>query len=75
MPKLDNDTGQAYQVKKETAKGPVDTIIHVGLSDRTNAEVKSGLQPGDKIVVPAALSAPAENSQRMPRGMRGMARL
>lgn len=75
MPRQDNESGQAYQVKVQGAKGPVDTIIHVGLSDRTNAQVKSGLNPGDKILIPSALSAPAGGNQGMPRGMRGMARL
>lgn len=75
MAKQDNESGQAYQVKVMTAKGPVDTIIHIGLSDRTNAEVKSGLKEGDKIILPSALSAPAGNQNSMPRGMRGMGRL
>lgn len=76
MAKQDNDSGQAYEVKVLTGKGPVDKVIHVGLSDRTNAEVKAGLEPGDKILIPAAVSAGTTgNNQSGPRGMRGMARL
>lgn len=78
MAKQDNEAGQAYQVKVMSPKGPVDTIIHVGLNDRTSAEVKAGLKEGDQILIPAALSSPtnAPSQQRGGmRGMRGMARL
>ena len=77
--KQDSDVGQAYEVKVMTAKGPVDTIIHVGLSDRTNAEVKAGLKEGDKIMISSALSsstdAGAQQRSGGRGGMRGMARL
>lgn len=78
LPKQDSEFGQAYEVKIMAAKGPVDTVIHVGLSDRTNAEVKSGLKEGDKIIISSALSGPSGSSSQQrggARGMRGMARI
>ena len=74
MPKQDNENAQAYEVKVLRGRSEQDVIIHVGLSDRTNAEVKAGLSEGDQIIIPAALSAGgASNQQR--GGMRGMHRL
>lgn len=73
LPKQDNETGQAYEVRVLRGRSEQDVVIHIGLSDRTSAEVKAGLQEGDQIIIPAALSAGATGSQR--GGMRGMARL
>ncbi len=66
MQKQDDESGAAYQVTVMTAKGPAERVIHVGLSDRTRAEVKDGLKEGEEILVPAALS-PADRSSNTPR--------
>ena len=75
LPKQDNDSGQAYEVKVLRGRAEQDVVIHVGLSDRTNAEVKAGLKEGDQIVIPAALSAGNATGGQQRGGMRGMARL
>lgn len=48
--KEDNDEGKAYNVRIAGEKNPV--IIHTGLSDRTQIEVRSGLKVGDEVIVP-----------------------
>ncbi len=45
-PKDDNEKGKAYRVQK---KGAGEIIIHIGLMDRTNAEIKDGLSEGDEV--------------------------
>lgn len=47
-PKDDNGQGRAYRVQK---KGAGEIIIHVGLMDRANAEIKDGLSEGDEVTV------------------------
>ena len=47
-PKEDNDTGKAYRIQK---KGAGESIIHIGLIDRTNAEIKDGLSEGDEVII------------------------
>jgi len=73
----DSDLGAAYQVKMMTKGGiAVDQTVHIGLMNRTQAEVRNGLQTGDKILANPAL-LPASTSQKSGggRGMRGMPRL
>lgn len=45
----DTESAKAYMIKVATNGGVQEKLIHVGLMDRTNAEVKEGLQAGDKI--------------------------
>ena len=73
----DNDLGAAYQVKVMTKGGmAVDQTIHIGLMNRTQAEVRDGLQVGDKILAnPALLPASAAQKSGGGRGMRSMPRL
>ncbi|MGE5817426.1 MAG: efflux RND transporter periplasmic adaptor subunit [Deltaproteobacteria bacterium] len=47
----DNDSGKAYRVAVVTEKGREQRIIHVGLQTRTQAEVKVGLEPGERVLV------------------------
>lgn len=49
MEDQDSDAGQAYMVKVSTNGKVEDKVVHIGLMDRTNAEVRSGLKEGDKI--------------------------
>ena len=67
----DTDKGTAYIVKVPTAGGPPqDKTIIVGLSDRSTAEIVSGLNVGDKVIVPTTASGTdnaAASKQKMPR--------
>ncbi|WP_097461211.1 efflux RND transporter periplasmic adaptor subunit [Mangrovitalea sediminis] len=51
-----------------TAQGPRRRLVDIGLQNRTEAEVKSGLQPGDKVIV-GELSATAASQGRRRFGM------
>lgn len=53
-PKEDGEKGIAYRVRVMEGGKQAERIIHVGLMDRTVAEVKSGLAEGDKVVVEGA---------------------
>ena len=44
--------GEAYQVRVRDGAGASEKIVYVGLMDRTRAEVKSGLELGDEVLVP-----------------------
>lgn len=48
----DNDQGRAYQVKTGNPKHPKEQTVHIGLQNRTEAEVTSGLSAGDTVLVP-----------------------
>jgi macrolide-specific efflux system membrane fusion protein len=58
-----------YEVRVLTAEGPRRRTVKIGLSDRTSAQVVSGLQPGDQVIV----GAPA-GSDSTARGGGGGAR-
>lgn len=76
MPAQDNESGQAYEVKVLRGRSEESVVIHVGLSDRTNAEVRAGLKEGDRLLIPSALAGGAAGASAPPRGgMRGMGRL
>lgn len=76
MPAQDNESGQAYEVKVLRGRSEESVVIHVGLSDRTNAEVRAGLKEGDRILIPSALAGGATGASAPQRGgMRGMGRL
>lgn len=68
LPREDTAEGQAYQVRIPARGGKEElrTII-VGLTSRTQAQVISGLNPGDKILLPAADSS----AVRQPRSRAG----
>ncbi len=75
VPKEDTKNGQAYQVKMAGSKGETRTVI-IGLSDRTNASVLSGLKSGDKIIVPQPAPVTPSGAQQGGRGGRmGMPRI
>jgi macrolide-specific efflux system membrane fusion protein len=46
-----NDSGKAYRVDVVTERGREQRVIHVGLQTRTQAEVKAGLEPGERVLV------------------------
>jgi membrane fusion protein, macrolide-specific efflux system len=66
VPKEDNELGTAYRVSVMTETGQEQRVIRVGLQTRTQAEVKAGLEAGDRILVnrPQGGAAPANNQQR-----------
>ncbi len=69
LPDEDSDLGQAYRVDVVGAGGAtIPKTIHVGLMDRTQAEVTSGLAAGDKVSVNKALlpASDARNGRGMP---------
>lgn len=65
-PKEDNDTGKAYRVQ---AKGAGEVVVHVGLMDRTSAEITDGLKEGDDILLPTRKSNTNTKKPQIPRGM------
>jgi macrolide-specific efflux system membrane fusion protein len=74
-PDFDTDAGQAYIVKKIVNGQPQDTTVIVGVADRSRAAVVSGLAPGDRILLPAAVPAAAGGGNSSRGGMRMMGRL
>lgn len=76
MPDADSDLGLAYRVEVVGAGGVTSAkTIHIGLMDRTQAEVTSGLAVGDRVSVSKALLPAGSGTEKSSRGMRGMPRL
>ncbi len=70
----DKDGAKAYQILlKKAGEKPTPTTILVGLTDRFQAEVKSGLSVGDVVVIPGRVSSTdaAKGRTGMPPGMGG----
>lgn len=68
----DTDKGTAYIVKVPNANGaPTDKTVIVGLSDRSTAEIISGLNDGDKVIIPSASVSTTAVKPTMPRRMPG----
>lgn len=68
----DTDKGTAYIVKVPSADGPpIEKTVIVGLSDRSAAEIISGLNEGDKVVIPTATTSSATPSKSTPPRMSG----
>jgi macrolide-specific efflux system membrane fusion protein len=64
----DNDTGKAYRVAVPTENGRETRIIHVGLQTRTQAEVKAGLEPGDRVLLSRGQSTTGDAQNNAQRG-------
>jgi macrolide-specific efflux system membrane fusion protein len=62
VPAQNSDQGEAYQVKVMTGTTITEKIVHIGLMDRSVAEVRHGLKAGDKVVLPA-LDGPSSSTQ------------
>jgi len=77
LPEEDSELGQAYSINVVGAGGTImPKTVHIGLMDRTQAEVTAGLAAGDKIAVSKALLPGADAAKPAGgRGMRGMPRL
>lgn len=65
--------GKSYTARVEGEDGIEERKVTLGLTNRTAAEVVSGLKAGDKVVLPAAPAAEQKNgdSGRVPRRMGG----
>jgi macrolide-specific efflux system membrane fusion protein len=55
-------------------KKPVERWVEVGLNNNVNAEIKSGLNEGEQVIVSQKTSASSDSNTsstrvRMPRGM------
>ncbi|CEF49450.1 unnamed protein product [uncultured bacterium] len=58
-PKSDGEKGTAYLVRVGKADGGTEErMIFAGLMNRTVAEIRSGLEPGEKIAIPAMTAHP-----------------
>lgn len=66
LPHEDNDRGHAYRVRVKAPAGTADRTVHIGLMNRTLAEVRAGLDAGEEVAM-----APAETPpDRRPAFMR-----
>ena len=63
-PQGDDAQGRAYRLKRETDRGPTDTVIHIGLQNRRFAEVRAGLAVGDVIVLPDKVGDKSNGSKK-----------
>ncbi|MEX1148027.1 MAG: efflux RND transporter periplasmic adaptor subunit [Sphingomonadales bacterium] len=70
----DDDRGRAYEVVVATASGTEARIVHVGVMNRSLAEVRDGLREGDRVVL-GEFGGGDEARQRVPRRMTGGMRL
>jgi macrolide-specific efflux system membrane fusion protein len=70
LTRKDNASGEAYRVTAMENGKPAPKVIYIGMQDRTNAEIKSGLSEGDVVALPVAQTASAQGQQK-PGGGRG----
>jgi macrolide-specific efflux system membrane fusion protein len=66
--------GSSYQVRVDNNGTPEERVVQVGLMTRTLAEIKSGLNEGDKILVPETAEKPAGSRQGGGGGRGGLGR-
>ena len=69
----DTENGKGYMIKISNGEKTSDRLIHVGLMDRTNAQVLDGLNEGDKIAEPN-LAGGADTKKSGGNQMKGMPR-
>jgi macrolide-specific efflux system membrane fusion protein len=68
VPDKDQDDSRAYMVRVPNGKTAQDKLIYVGLSNRSVAEIRSGLQDGDQVLPPSADTASdGKAKSNMPR--------
>ncbi|WP_150049257.1 efflux RND transporter periplasmic adaptor subunit [Methylomonas rhizoryzae] len=51
VPEADRQGGKAYRIKRLTAQGAEEKIVHIGLRNRRYAQVLEGVQAGDQLSV------------------------
>ena len=59
------ETNGQYRVEVLTADGPRETLVSVGLNDKTNAQVVEGLKLGDRVILPLGEAGPAADPMLM----------
>lgn len=69
-----NDKGQYRVQVMDKDKKPVERWVEVGLNNNVNAEIKSGLNEGEQVIVSQKTSASSDSNSsstrvRMPRGL------
>lgn len=60
QPDRNADTAQAYLVRVANGRDGVEKTVLIGLQDRAFAEIRSGLNVGDSVIVPAPAAAKAD---------------
>ena len=74
VPDKDNAAGSAYRVRVLEEGGRRERIIHIGHMNRSVAEIKDGLQEGDRVII--ATRAPKGGGKKdAPYGMQSGPRL
>jgi membrane fusion protein, macrolide-specific efflux system len=63
-PAEDDKTGQAYQIRVKQGDGLAEKTIHVGLMNRTQAQVNAGLSESEQVAVPIRKQAAAKPQSR-----------
>jgi macrolide-specific efflux system membrane fusion protein len=63
IPRQDNEKGEAYQVQIVSASATAERTVHIGLMDRTKAEIRDGLKLGDRIVLQQGRSQESDKRQ------------
>jgi macrolide-specific efflux system membrane fusion protein len=66
--------GNFYQIRVDSNGKAEDRVVEVGLMTRQLAEIKSGLQEGDKVLVPETAEKPSGNRQQGGGGRGGIGR-
>lgn len=69
-PGQSEEKGTPYIVRVQSGGGVKEQVVWIGLSDRSHAQVLSGLNPGDKVALPAGQGesqARGSGRMRMPR--------
>ena len=64
------EKGTPYIVRVQSGRGVKEQVVWIGLSDRSHAQVLSGLNPGDKVALPsgqAESQTKGSGRMRMPR--------
>jgi macrolide-specific efflux system membrane fusion protein len=68
LKKKDSEAGQAYRVKLTEGGAVTPVIVHIGLMDRTSAEIKDGLKEGDIVMLPAPAGGGAASGANAGQG-------
>lgn len=68
LPRTEGAKGEPYEVMVETPKGPVSRTVEIGLMNRTQAQVLSGLSENERVAIASGTAtATGDAARRMPR--------
>jgi len=65
LPEQDSSEGRAYQIKLQQDKNIIEKTIYVGLTNRTEAQVRAGLSENDLVVGSSKPEPPKSGVQKM----------